>query len=270
MSIPPPGSDTTPEARRKRVGAYAKLLANYASDDAIIDAGEDAELLFVRGLAFCATSDADGYITDAQVTRYVGAGMRDAAKRARRLAEVGLWERVDGGYVVRSWLKIHDSTAEKGRQRAKDRERKKAAADSAASSERNPDGIQTEGSAESLSLIQSTAVTQQRNDTTEQVDGSSRGDRPETLRAVAATDPPKGKPTSSCTRHPYGNPDDEPCNGCKRDSEQKAKDAAKDAERAARAAEAAARGCTRCDGANVIDPDTKLPTKRKCDHRRSA
>jgi hypothetical protein len=90
-------------AEQRRVGAYAKLLANYASDDAIMAAGEAAELLFVRGLAFCATSDSDGYITEAQMIRYVGAGMRDAAKRAGRLVDSGVWERVDGGYLIAHW-----------------------------------------------------------------------------------------------------------------------------------------------------------------------
>src|SRR6185312_10057270 len=88
-------------------------------------AGEAAELLFVRGLAFCATSDSDGYITHGQLTRVVGAGMRDASKRATVLVREGLWEEAEGGYVVRSWLKIHDAAEEKGRKRSTDRERKR-------------------------------------------------------------------------------------------------------------------------------------------------
>ncbi len=82
----------------RRVGAYGKLLANYASDDAIIAAGEAAELLFCRAIAFLATSDSDGYITDGQLVRVVGAGMKDAVKRARKLVEVGLWLRDGDGY----------------------------------------------------------------------------------------------------------------------------------------------------------------------------
>lgn len=116
----------------KRVGAYAKLLANYASDDAIIAVGEPAELLFVRALAFLSTSDSDGFITDGQLSRVVGAGMRDAAKRAKALVREGLWEREADGYQVRSWLKIHDAAEEKGRKRATDRERKRQARPDAA------------------------------------------------------------------------------------------------------------------------------------------
>lgn len=122
----------------RRVGAYGKLLANYASDDAVIAAGEAAELLFVRGIAFCATSDSDGYITDGQLVRVVGAGMRDAVKRARRLVEVGLWLRDGDGYQVRSHLKINESAEEKGRALATDRERKRAERE--AESKRSPNG----------------------------------------------------------------------------------------------------------------------------------
>ncbi len=123
----------------RRLGPYAPLSATYAADDAIIAAGEPAELLFCRGLAFCATSNSDGYISDAQLVRLVGVGMKDAPKRAAQLVAVGVWTREDGGYVVRSWIKWNASAEELGRQRARDRDRK---------ANRNPapipDGIQTE------------------------------------------------------------------------------------------------------------------------------
>lgn len=147
----------------RRVGAYAKLLANYAADDAIIAAGEQAELLFVRALAFCATSDSDGFVTESQVNRYIGAGMKSLSRRVDALLTHGLWEKADGGYVVRSWTKIHETAEEKGRARRKDRERKASPPEFRAESERNPSGIQKEGSSESLSLIQSSAVTDTGN-----------------------------------------------------------------------------------------------------------
>lgn len=138
----------------RRLGPYAPLSATYAADDAIIEAGERAELLYVRALAFCASSNSDGYITDAQLARYVGVGMADVAKRAQRLAEVGLWERGDGGYTVRAWLKWNTSAEDLGRSRARDRERKRAGRpdavppdpppDSGPPSDRIPDGIHAE------------------------------------------------------------------------------------------------------------------------------
>lgn len=111
-------------ARPKRLGPYAPLSATYASDDAIIEAGEKAELLWCRGIAFCAAAESDGYITEGQLLRNVGAGMHDAKTRANTLVKVGLWERVEGGYVIRGWLKWNKSTEEIGRERRRDRERK--------------------------------------------------------------------------------------------------------------------------------------------------
>lgn len=40
--------------RVRRSGAYAPLSAHYYKDDVIDEAGPEAELLYVRGLAFCA------------------------------------------------------------------------------------------------------------------------------------------------------------------------------------------------------------------------
>lgn len=141
-------------ARPKRLGPYAPLSATYASDDAIIEAGEKAELLWCRALAFCSSSESDGYMTEGQLLRNVGAGMRDAKTRANTLVKVGLWERADGGYVIRGWLKWNKSTEEIGRERRRDRERKAPAGqepppDSDPHGTRNPDGFRPESERDS-------------------------------------------------------------------------------------------------------------------------
>jgi hypothetical protein len=112
--------------RIRRNGSYAPLSAHYYKDDAIADAGEKAELLYVRGLAFSADVLKDGFISDTQVSRFVGVGMRDVAARARRLVDVGLWERDDerGGYAVVAWDKWNQSSAEIRAKQIKDAERK--------------------------------------------------------------------------------------------------------------------------------------------------
>lgn len=111
---------------RKR-GAYAPLSATYFQDDDIAEAGEAAELLYVRGLAFCAGRASDGYMSETQVIRFVGVGMGDALDRAEQLVKVGLWEHADGGYVIRSWLKWNKSADEMGHYLARDRDRKREA-----------------------------------------------------------------------------------------------------------------------------------------------
>lgn len=123
----------------RRNGSYAPLSAHYYKDDAIDEAGEAAELLYVRGLAFCADVLSDGFISDRQVIRFVGVGMFDAIDRADRLVSVGLWERVEGGYRVRSWLDWNRSRAEITDTMAKDRQRKTRSATVSDSNRPDPD-----------------------------------------------------------------------------------------------------------------------------------
>ncbi len=123
----------------RRNGSYAPLSAHYYKDDAIDEAGESAELLYVRGLAFCADVLSDGFISDRQLVRFVGVGMFDAPDRATRLVEVGLWERSEGGYWVRSWLGWNRSRAEITDSMAKDRGRKASSAGRSDSERPDPD-----------------------------------------------------------------------------------------------------------------------------------
>lgn len=117
-------------SRVRHRGAFAPLSAHYYKDDAIDEAGPDAELLYVRGLAFCAEVLSDGYISDRQLTRFVGSGLDDVMGRAKTLAAVGLWERADGGYIVRSWLEWNRSRSEITRYQEKDAARKRGEAGS--------------------------------------------------------------------------------------------------------------------------------------------
>jgi hypothetical protein len=108
----------------RRKGSFAPLSAHYYLDDALAQAGEAAELLYVRGLAFCAATLSDGFISDAQLPRGPGVGMRDAEKRAKKLVEVGAWVREDGGFRVRTWLTWNRSKQEILEAAETDRERK--------------------------------------------------------------------------------------------------------------------------------------------------
>jgi hypothetical protein len=109
----------------KRNGSYAPLSAHYYKDDSIADAGLMAELLYVRGLAFCADVLSDGFISDVQLMRFVGVGIPTPKKHAERLCEVGLWRREEGaGYWVESWAKWNLTKAEIQEKQKKDAERK--------------------------------------------------------------------------------------------------------------------------------------------------
>ena len=112
--------------RVRRNGSYAPLSAHYYKDDALAEAGEAAELLFVRGLAFSADILKDGFISDVQLSRFVGVGMPDVHDRADRLVEVGLWKRDKrrGGFHVKSWAKWNASLSEIKSKQAADAARK--------------------------------------------------------------------------------------------------------------------------------------------------
>lgn len=111
-------------ARPKSKGAYAPLAALYYLDDAILEAGPDAELLWCRILSFLASvPQANGFITDRQI-RTVGINLRSVTKRISLLQEVGLLTAEPGGFSARSWLKWNRSSEEIGKTLAKDRERK--------------------------------------------------------------------------------------------------------------------------------------------------
>lgn len=145
-----------PVNKVRRLGSFAPLSAQAWTDDALAEAGEAAELLFYRALSFSAYVLRDGVITDSQLSRMVGHGMRDAKKRADRLCAVGLWVREDGGYRVRTWLKWNRSKTEIASLQRKDAGRK---ADKPpvpngdddppdSESERNPNGVQPESNSD--------------------------------------------------------------------------------------------------------------------------
>lgn len=136
-----------PVNRARRNGSYAPLSARYYTDDAIASAGEKAELLYVRGMAFCAGELSDGIITPTQLRRFVGVGMRDAKRRADILVAHGLWEITDDGdYRIVTWLKWNLSRAEIQGKLAADAARKAHPRTPPAvpRSARNPRGIQAE------------------------------------------------------------------------------------------------------------------------------
>lgn len=124
--------------RARTKGVYAPLAANYYQDDAILEAGPEAELLWVRILSFLASVPTDGYITDRQL-RVVGVGLRGVPKRVVSLQEVGLLSAEPGGFSARSWLKWNKSAQEYNKELARDRERKaRDSADVEADSDRIP------------------------------------------------------------------------------------------------------------------------------------
>jgi hypothetical protein len=87
---------------RQTPGNYVPLDVNYARDVAIRKAGPNAELLYIRSLAYAKGSRTGGFVSDYDLD-VVGIGLRGIKLSAKRLVEVGLWERVEDGWMIRSW-----------------------------------------------------------------------------------------------------------------------------------------------------------------------
>lgn len=92
----------------KRPGRYAALAAAYYDDPAIIAVGADAELWYVRALAWCAAHpETDGVIPlEVAVNRL---GIPDAMSRVITCDSHGLVAKNDDSVSVTSWVKWNDS-----------------------------------------------------------------------------------------------------------------------------------------------------------------
>lgn len=126
----------------RRNGPYAPLSATYADDDAIatLDHEDDdrTELLYVRGLAYCAREPKrEGFIStialqtgrvlnrkSVKVKVNGAVEERDVIWHAERLVKLDLWQKEPDGYRVRSWKKWNRTPDEIEAARKKDRDRK--------------------------------------------------------------------------------------------------------------------------------------------------
>lgn len=81
---------------------WVKLAANYYLDPAICGLDGDAELLFVRSLAYSGSAETSGFIPTPILPQL---GRRNITRSAEKLIRAGLWEAMPGGYRVKSWDK---------------------------------------------------------------------------------------------------------------------------------------------------------------------
>lgn len=136
-------------------GSYVALKAQYYLDDAVLEAGPDAELLWVRILSFLASVRTDGKLTDRQL-KSVGYGLRNVKRRVEKLQEVGLLLHEGAHYEARSWQKWNRSSQEIDNYLAAERERKaRKKAENAENSGRNGEGFRADSA---LSTVQSSSV----------------------------------------------------------------------------------------------------------------
>lgn len=99
---------------------WVKLRTAFYNDPAIVRAGEAAEVLFVRAMAYCGEQETDGVIPTGVLTRLVGT---KASARAAALVREGLWEVIEGGWRFTGWSKNQTSSDELSKSREGNRAR---------------------------------------------------------------------------------------------------------------------------------------------------
>lgn len=96
---------------------WVKLDDKLPEHPKLLAAGDQAAWLFVSGLCWCARHLRNGRIPTEVLPRLTG--FRKPAQLADRLVEAGLWERVDGGFLVHDYLDYQESEVDvKERRRA--------------------------------------------------------------------------------------------------------------------------------------------------------
>ena len=100
---------------------WFKVDDNFATHRKAVAAGNLAVGLWVRAGSWSAAQLSDGFIPDSVIT-VLGARKADA----QRLVDVGLWHRVEGGYIFHQWGEDgrQPSRAAVEQRRAEDRQRK--------------------------------------------------------------------------------------------------------------------------------------------------
>src|SRR4051812_35973880 len=100
---------------------WFKVDDNLAFHHKVVAAGNPAIGLWARAGSLCAQQLTDGFVPDHMV-----AAMGTLAQ-AKRLVEVGLWDRVEGGYSFHGWAERQPSKAHVEAERAAAAERMRAA-----------------------------------------------------------------------------------------------------------------------------------------------
>jgi hypothetical protein len=99
---------------------YVPLDVNYMRDKRIRRAGPDAELLYLRSLAYAKGGETDGFVHDYDLD-VVAIGLKAVPSRVAALVREGAWEERDGGWYIAGWLKWNEPT-----DKLRDRKRRQA------------------------------------------------------------------------------------------------------------------------------------------------
>jgi hypothetical protein len=103
---------------------YVPLHVNYMRDPRIRRAGPDAEILYVRSLAYAKGGETDGFVHEYDL-EVIAVGLRNVPARVAALVREKAWDEREGGWFINGWFNWNESTSRL-------RDRKKRQADGAA------------------------------------------------------------------------------------------------------------------------------------------
>lgn len=86
---------------------YVPLDANYLRDPRIRRAGPDAELLYIRGLAYAKSGETDGMVYAFDLDA-IAVGLNKVPNRVTALVREQAWEDRDDGWYICGWLNWND------------------------------------------------------------------------------------------------------------------------------------------------------------------
>lgn len=177
---------------------WVKLIAvpAYYIDGALLRAGEQAEVLFCRGIAYCGGVESGGVIDKTVLPMIVPT---KAKERAEALVREGLWLDEGAHYRIRTWDKWqdeHDIAAEK---RKRERERKRDYRRKARTEEGHVPGTSHGHVPESPTGQSADSPTPKRDSPTVDVEGDVERDKNQLTTSVGVA---SKRPTTRATRIP--------------------------------------------------------------------
>lgn len=89
---------------------YVPLDVNYLRDPRIRRAGPDAELLYIRALAYAKGGETDGFVHDYDL-EVIAVGLPRVQARVAALVREKAWEEREGGWFITGWFNWNKSTA---------------------------------------------------------------------------------------------------------------------------------------------------------------
>jgi len=89
---------------------YVPLDANYLRDPRIRRAGPDAELLYLRSLAYAKGGETDGMVHDYDLD-VIAVGLNRVQARVSALVREKAWEEREGGWFICGWFNWNEPVA---------------------------------------------------------------------------------------------------------------------------------------------------------------